>query len=70
MSKPNLLKMVKCGDGVVVDLRHNMPGRGCYVCCNTVCIQQLNTKKALNRVYKCNISQLVYDQLMQTLGDC
>lgn len=51
-------------DGVFsVDLDGNHNGRGCYVCHNTTCIDKCCKTRALNRSFKCNVDNSIYDEL-------
>lgn len=41
--------------------RHN--GRGAYICKNKECMQKCIKNKALNRAYKTNVSDKIYDEI-------
>lgn len=62
--KSNLIRVVKTKDNkVLIDESKKMDGRGAYVCKNEQCIKLIEKKKTLNRAFKMNLDQEVYDKL-------
>ncbi len=60
--KKTLLRIVKNKDGeIFVDTTGKANGRGAYVCKDKDCYEKLCKTKALNKSFKCNISNEVYD---------
>lgn len=62
--KRELLRIVKNKAGeVFVDKTGKANGRGAYVCKNKECFEVLCKKKALNRAFKCEVPQSVYEKI-------
>lgn len=71
-SKPKreLIRIVKNENMFVVDKTGKINGRGSYICDNKDCMEKLIKQKVLNKVFKCNISSDVYENLKeQFFGD-
>ncbi|MGV8144935.1 MAG: RNase P modulator RnpM [Alkaliphilus sp.] len=62
--KKELLRIVcnKAGE-ITIDKTGKKDGRGAYVCYSTSCFEQTKKKKALNRVFKKQVSDEVYSKL-------
>lgn len=67
--KAQLVRVVKSGDNIFVDVTDKAPGRGAYVCKSAECIKKLVKTKALNRTFKCDVPQNVYIQLEDTVNE-
>ncbi len=66
MPKKELIRIVKDNEGNVnIDLTGKLNGRGAYICRKDECINLAVKKKQLNRAFKCEISQEVYDNLLK-----
>jgi len=66
--KSELIRLVRGQDNcIVIDLKGKSDGRGCYICNNEDCIGKLQKQKALNKVFKTNVNQEVYDSLKEQL---
>ena len=66
--KDELVKIVRNKQGEVsVDLESKKMGRGCYICNNDDCISKFKKTKALHKAYKTNISEDVYDRVLQRI---
>ncbi|MGN0961898.1 MAG: RNase P modulator RnpM [Christensenellales bacterium] len=63
--KKELIRIVKTDNDVVLDKTGKMNGRGTYICNNCECLNKLIKQKILNKVYKTNISQDVYEKLKE-----
>ncbi len=66
--KSELLRIVKRDDAVEIDRSGKAAGRGAYVCDCDECKRALLKKRVLNRVYKTQLDQSVYDALAKELG--
>ncbi|MDR0930842.1 MAG: YlxR family protein [Clostridiales bacterium] len=78
-NKPDLIRLVTCalnfsddnteqkGVALKIDEKGNLGGRGAYICKNIDCINLAQQKRALNRAFKCNITNLddIIDDLTQ-----
>ncbi|MBE5735811.1 MAG: YlxR family protein [Clostridiales bacterium] len=65
--KKSLVRIVKTDEGFVVDKTGKLNGRGSYVCNSIECMNLLIKQRVLNKVFKCNIPQEVYDDLKEKL---
>lgn len=62
--KKTLLRIVKNKDGeIFVDKTGKANGRGAYVCKNKDCFEKLCKQKSLNKAFKCNVPQEVYQKI-------
>ena len=64
-SKSELIRIVKLPESneFVLDHTGKLNGRGAYICNNEDCINLVIKKKLINRSYKTNISNEVYENL-------
>lgn len=46
-----------------------LEGRGAYVCKNGACVSECKKKRSLNRVFKTNISEDIYEELLNEFGN-
>lgn len=68
--KRELIRFVKNDNGIFLDYTGKVNGRGAYVCNDEECIKKCLKTRALNRVYKQEIPQEVYDKLLEDfVGD-
>ena len=67
VSKPKreLIRVVKDGDAVRLDMTGKMNGRGAYVCNDKECITKLCKQKLLNKVFSCAVDQTTYDRIKE-----
>ena len=63
--KKNLVRIVKNDNEFIIDKTGKLNGRGSYICNNDVCIENLSKQKVLNKVFKCNIDNAVYEKLKE-----
>jgi predicted RNA-binding protein YlxR (DUF448 family) len=63
--KKELIRVVKYGEEISLDLTGKANGRGAYVCNDKECIAKLKKQKLLNRTFSCQISDEVYDKIME-----
>ncbi len=66
--KKNMIRITLVNDEVYLDNLKQKTGKGCYVCNDNSCKTALISKKILNRVYKLNISQEIYNKLFEELN--
>lgn len=66
--KKNLIRVVRAVDGSVsLDKTGKKPGRGAYVCPTEVCITKAVREKRLEKALDVNISEEVYQALLEEL---
>lgn len=67
--KSNFVRIVKTPSGeITIDKTGKLNGRGAYVCDNIECIKKAQKTHALNRAFKCEISDEVYQKLVEDYG--
>lgn len=67
--KKELLRIVKNKDGeIFVDKTGKANGRGAYVCKDKECYAKLCKSKALNKAFKCNVPQEIYEKIGVEIG--
>ena len=65
-AKEKLLRVVKEKEGnFKVDESRKVDGRGAYICLEEKCFEKMLKTRALNRSFKCNVPQDVYDKLKE-----
>lgn len=64
-SKPKreLMRIVKFGDEIKLDVTGKQNGRGAYICADKECLTKLKKQKLLNRAFECNVPDAVYEAL-------
>ncbi|MBP3581225.1 MAG: YlxR family protein [Clostridia bacterium] len=63
--KENFIKIVMNKDGeIAIEKDKKLDGRGAYLCKTRECVAKCIKTKALNRVFKTNISQNVYEGIV------
>lgn len=66
--KSELFRVIKKSSGEIdLDLTGKADGRGAYICKDGNCKEKLLKSKALNKSYKINVSQEVYDKILDKL---
>jgi len=67
-AKKQLIRIVKNKeDKIFLDPTGKANGRGAYICKDTECLQKAIKSKALNRAFKTDVSQEVYENLLEEL---
>ena len=67
--KKTLIRIVKNKEGqIFVDKTSKANGRGAYICNSKECFQKLVKTKGLNRAFKCEVPQEVYEKLGEEIG--
>ena len=68
--KKHLNRLVKTADGnIFFDKTGKANGRGAYICNSANCVSMLSKQKILNRAFKCEVPQEVYNQICEELID-
>lgn len=66
--KKELIRVVKTPEGeIMLDFTGRQNGRGAYLCENESCLQKAKKTNALNRSFKMNVSEDVYEELERQL---
>lgn len=65
--KNELLKITKTKNGEL-SLELNVQGRGAYICRNVDCINKSINRRLLNKTFKANVSNNIYDELNKQYG--
>ncbi len=61
--KRELIRVVKNGEEVSLDLSGKMNGRGAYVCNDAACIAKLKKGRLLGRVFSCAVDDETYRRI-------
>ena len=62
--KKELLRIVKNKEGqIFVDKQGKANGRGAYICKSMECLNKLKKSRGLNRAFKCEVSDDVYNMI-------
>ncbi len=67
--KKELVRIVKSGDEIFLDVTGKANGRGAYVCTNPECVKKLKKNKLLNKAFSCNVEDAVYDKITEAFLD-
>lgn len=66
--KRELVRVVKDKEGnIFIDETGKKNGRGAYVCKNAECFKKLAKTKALNKSFKCLVSDEIYQHLQEEI---
>ena len=63
--KKELIRIVKFEENFSLDFTGKANGRGAYVCNNDECVNKVIKQKLLNKTFKQNISNDVYDNIKE-----
>ena len=64
-SKKGLIRIVKNKEGeIFIDLTGKANGRGAYICKDCECLKKAIKSKALNRAFKMEVPDEVYEKLL------
>ncbi len=58
----------KNGD-IAIERDSKLDGRGAYICKSETCAKLCKKNKSLNRVFKRNISENIYEELLNEFGN-
>lgn len=69
-NKKDLIRVVKTPEGEIsVDITGKKNGRGAYICNDVECLKKARKAGRLERSFECQISDEIYDKLMQEIGE-
>ena len=63
--KRDLIRIVKNEDNFTLDFTGKVNGRGAYICNSQECLDKVIKQKLLNKTFKQNISNSVYDDIKE-----
>lgn len=61
--KSDMIRIVKVDNEYLVDKKQNIQTRGYYLCKDHACKEAFFKSYTLNRIYKCNVSPEVYNNI-------
>ena len=68
--KKSLIRVVRTPEGnIILDDTGKQNGRGAYVCRSETCLNQVLSKKTLQRVFSCRIEDAVVEGLKTKLSE-
>ena len=68
LPKGELLRIVKNKEGeIFIDLTGKANGRGAYICKDSECLKKAIKSKALNRAFKMEVPDEIYEKLLVEL---
>lgn len=68
--KKELIRVVRSPEGEVsLDFKGKAPGRGAYVCPDSLCLKKAIRAKALERAFDTGIQQEIYDALLKNMEE-
>ena len=62
-NQKELLRIAKINNEFKLDINHKLGGRGAYICKNKQCIELTIKKRMLNKAFKQNVDNSIYDML-------
>ena len=66
--KRNLTRIVKDKEGnIFIDETGKKNGRGAYICKNEECLNKLLKQKSLNKAFKTNVNDEIYQKLKEEI---
>jgi len=69
LEKNQLLRVVKVGDGVMIDIDQTREGRGAYIKKDAKIIEKAKKKNPFARALKMKIDPQIYDDILALVGD-
>ena len=67
--KKELIRVVKYGEEISLDLTGKANGRGAYVCRSVSCFNKARKSKRIERALDCSIPDEIYDAMARELED-
>ena len=61
--KNELLRIVKNGGDVVLDISQRLEGRGAYICKNTECIENARKRRRISAHFKMPVGDEIYEEI-------
>lgn len=68
--KQALLRIVKSDGRISLDPDGKAPGRGAYLCRSRGCAEQMMKRRKLNRTFRQNVPEEIYQNLAEELERC
>ncbi len=66
--KKELVRIVKDKDSnIFIDETGKKNGRGAYICKNEDCLNKLQKQKLLNKTFKTNVDEKIYNELKEVI---
>lgn len=62
--KNELLRVVKTADGIKIDLKQEILGRGAYITPDASLIRKMKKKNPFARAFRMNVSTEIYDDIL------
>ena len=59
----SMLRIARVGNEYLIDVNHKLGGRGAYICKDLKCLELTKKKKLLNRSFKTNLNNEIYEKL-------
>lgn len=67
MLKSDMIRVAKSAEGnIFIDETGKADGRGAYICRSDECKNKLKKLKSLNRAFKCQVKDEIYEKLLKT----
>lgn len=67
-SKKELVRVIRTNENeVLLDFTGRKNGRGAYICKSITCLEKAQKNHGLERAFKMQIPQEIYDSLMQSM---
>ena len=63
--KKELIRVVRSGEEINLDLTGRANGRGAYVCNDKNCIEKLKKGRLLNKTFSCPVPDETYDRIVE-----
>ena len=67
--KKEMMRILKCEEGIVLDVTGKKNGRGAYLCKSAECFRMAVKTKGLERSLKMQIPKEVYETLEKEIGE-
>ena len=67
--KKELIRIVKNGAEVDLDVHYKLGGRGAYICRNEECINTAKKRRALSKHFKTAVDDKIYDAAKAVTAD-
>ena len=65
--KRELLRLLKTGDGLVVDVSGKQNGRGAYICASPECLNKLRRTKILKKMFNTEVDDRLISDISEGL---
>lgn len=67
--KREMMRVLKCEEGIILDMTGKKNGRGAYLCKSRECLEKAAKSKGLERSLKVQIPKEVYETLEKELSE-